>query len=167
MSLRREWVDGAIHVPAGQGIQRWTAGDTYSIKLTSEQTGGALSFIEASVPPGRGPVAHVHNGGAEGFYLLAGELEFLNGDKTFTARGGDLVYVPAGIRHRFKNRHVHTARMLFFFTPAGPERAFLVGGDEAVPGQAPPPWDLARFEAMAEAISSLTINTDIFPEEYE
>jgi hypothetical protein len=36
-----------------------------------------------------------------------------------------------------------------------------------VPGQAPPPWDLARIEAMAEAISSLTINTDIFPEECE
>jgi quercetin dioxygenase-like cupin family protein len=164
VSFGREWRSGAIHVPAGEGIQKWVAGDTYSVKLTSAQTDGAFSFIEASVPPGQGPVAHVHNGGAEGFYLLDGELEFLNGDKRFTAHSGDLVYVPAGIRHRFKNKHVHTAKMLFFFTPAGPESAFLIG-DDAVPGTPPPAWDMARFAEIGELVKTLDINTDIIPEE--
>ncbi|MEV6606155.1 cupin domain-containing protein [Kutzneria sp. NPDC051319] len=165
MSFGQEWRSDAIHVPAGEGIQRWVAGDTYSVKLTSEMTGGALSFIEASVPPGAGPVAHVHKAGAEGFYLLDGELEFLNGDKTFTARSGDLVYVPAGIRHRFRNKHVHTAKMLFFFTPAGLERSFLNTGDEAVPGTPPPAWDADRFVEAGEILKTLNINIDFFPEE--
>ena len=58
---------------------------------------------------------------AETFYMLDGELEFLDGDKTFTAVAGDFVHVPTGIRHCFTNKGSHTARMIFMFTPGGPD----------------------------------------------
>jgi hypothetical protein len=49
-----------------------------------------------------------------------------------------LVHVPAGIRHRFKNKTAHAARMIFLFTPGGPEEAFLQYSDPARPGELPP-----------------------------
>ncbi|MEV0714277.1 quercetin 2,3-dioxygenase [Asanoa sp. NPDC050611] len=155
---------GAVFVPAGEGIQRWVAGDMYSVKVTAEQTNGLLGFIEASVPPGGGPVAHVHNTDSEAFYVLDGELEFLDGDETYTARAGDFVFVPPGIRHRFRNKALHTAKMLFLFSPGGLEESFVVGGDEPVPGQPVPAWDLARITRMMADISHLNLSTDILPE---
>ena len=81
---------GAVHVPSGQGPTWWVSGDVYTTKVDAAATNGSLSLIEASVPPGAGPVAHLHNANDEAFYLLAGELEFLDGDHTFLAGPGDL-----------------------------------------------------------------------------
>jgi quercetin dioxygenase-like cupin family protein len=155
---------GALHVPAGQGIQRWVAGDMYSVKATAKNTNGMLGFIEASVPPGGGPVAHVHNTDSEAFYVLDGELEFLDGDQIVAARSGDFVFVPPGIRHRFKNNGLHTAKLLFLFSPGGLEETFVVGGDEPEPGKPIPAWDMARVMKMGEDISHLDLKTDILPE---
>ena len=110
---------GAAHVPAAQGPTTWFAGDTYTIKSSAESTGGSLGLVEATVPPGGGPVAHVHPRNDEGFYVISGELEILDGSSTLVARPGDFVFIPRGIRHRFKNTGVHGARMLFMFTPVG------------------------------------------------
>ncbi|GAA3756821.1 cupin domain-containing protein [Streptomyces tremellae] len=139
---------GAVLVRSFEGIPRWGVGDTYTIKLTAGQTGGSLGFIEASVPPGGGPDAHAHGDEDETFYLLDGELEFLNGDETFTARTGDLVFVPRGNRHRFKNTGDRTARMVFLFTPGGFEDFFVTAGDEPRPGEEAPVWGPERYEAI-------------------
>ena len=77
-----------LHVPAGGGITTWFNGDIVTTKLTAGQSGGALGFVEVTCPPGGGPVPHVHPGTDETFYLVSGELEFLSGDKVFTA--GDM-----------------------------------------------------------------------------
>jgi quercetin dioxygenase-like cupin family protein len=155
---------GAVHLPAGTGVTKWVAGDIYTVKATGRDTLGGFGFIEATVPPGNGPVAHVHNDCEESFYLLSGELEFLDGGRTFTAGAGDFVLVPRGIRHRFKNVGLHPARMLFFFTPAGVEQSFVEAGDEAVPGQSPTPWDLERFGPLLEVVARLRLDTEILPE---
>ncbi|SNT00619.1 Cupin domain-containing protein [Asanoa hainanensis] len=154
---------GAMFVPAGEGIQRWVWGDIYSVKATKDNTNGLLGFVEASVPPGGGPVAHVHNRDSEAFYVLDGQLEFLDGDETRIARSGDFVFVPPGIRHRFLNTGLHTAKMLFLFSPGGLEQSFVVGGDEPVPGQPVPAWDQKRGARMAAEISHLELDTDILP----
>ncbi|MGW6746146.1 cupin domain-containing protein [Streptomyces sp. NPDC055025] len=116
---------GGILVRDSEGTMRWGAGDTCTIKLTAGQTGGSLGFIEASVPPGAGPEAHAHGTEDETFYLLDGELEFLNGDEIISAGPGDLVFIPHGNRHRFKNISDRTARMIFFFAPGGVENFLL------------------------------------------
>jgi quercetin dioxygenase-like cupin family protein len=153
---------GALHVPAGQGSTIWAAGDIYSVKATAAQTGGLLGFLDASIPPGGGPEPHAHHDQAESFYLLSGELEFLDGDRAFTAVAGDFVHVPAGIRHRFKNKGAHAAKMIFMFTPGGPEEAFVEFCDPARPGEQPPPLGpeaLERYLALARRI-----NTDNLPD---
>jgi quercetin dioxygenase-like cupin family protein len=143
---------GALYVPAGQGPTRWAVNDVYTIKALAAQTNGTIGFIEASVPPGGGPGPHMHPHEEETFYMLSGELEFLDGDHTFTAMPGDFVHVPRGTRHRFLNKGAHTAKMIFMFTPAGPETVIADLAQPAVPGEMPPsqiePDQLARFEEM-------------------
>jgi len=135
----------ALYVPAGEGVIRWFSGDVYSVKATAADTNGSFGAIDASVPPGGGPVPHTHPGHDEIFYLLSGELEFLDEDDTFVAGPGDFVFVPRGNRHRFKNTGLHPARMLFFYTPAGVEQVFIEGGDVPTPGEQVPNWGPERF----------------------
>jgi len=70
---------GAAHVPAGEGPTTWFAGDTYTIKASRESTNGSLGLVEATVPPGGGPIAHIHTRTDEAFYILSGQLEILDG----------------------------------------------------------------------------------------
>src|SRR5262249_45547977 len=125
-------------------VTTWFSGDIYTVKATRESTNGSLGLVEATVPPGGGPIAHVHTKADEAFYILSGELEMLDGARRFMARAGDFVLVPRGIRHRFKNTSTDVARMLFLFTPGGHESVFA-HGDEPRPGQMPAPWPPERF----------------------
>ncbi|SEC25396.1 Cupin domain-containing protein [Streptomyces misionensis] len=154
---------GAIYIPADEGVTKWVSDSVYSVKVHSDITDGHLGFVEAQVPPGSGPVAHVHNRNSEAFYLLDGELEFLNGDEKITARSGDFIYVPPGIRHRFLNKSTRHAKMLFLFTPGGPEALFM-RGDEPTPGVPAPLWDAERFADYGEAVSDLDIDSPVLPE---
>ena len=154
---------GAVHVPAGQGQTTWFAGDTYTIKASADSTSGSFGLIEATVPPGGGPVAHTHIGNDEAFYVLSGELEILDGSWTFVARAGDFVFIPRGIRHRFKNTGVHGARMLFMFTPAGVEGVFRYG-DEPQPGHPAPAWSIERFGTPEIVRFNEEFSIEILPE---
>jgi quercetin dioxygenase-like cupin family protein len=140
----RYTTSGAVYVPAGDGVTKWFSGDVYTIKASHESTNGSLGLVEATVPPGGGPVAHAHTRTDEAFYLLSGELEILDGARTFIARTGDFVFIPRGIRHRFKNTGRHATKVLFMFTPAGEESVFRYG-DDPQPGQSPTPWGPERF----------------------
>ena len=60
----------AVRVPAGAGVTTWFSGDTDTIKLASQLADGLLGLIEASVPPGGGPVAHTHAHENEIWYLI-------------------------------------------------------------------------------------------------
>jgi quercetin dioxygenase-like cupin family protein len=148
----------AIYVSENEGTVKWVSGDVYDIKLSSEQSHGTLSFVVATVPPGNGPIAHIHETSDEAFYVIDGELEFLNGEKTLTAQAGDFIYVPRGTRHRFKNRSTRDTRMVFLFTPGGPEEFFLRHGDDPLPGHEPELWTTERFTPqMLEFVEKLGI----------
>lgn len=82
----------------------------------------------------------------ETFYLLDGELEFLDGARVFTARAGDAVFIPRGTTHRFHNAGLVHASMLFFYTPGGAEQLFVEGGDEPQPGVQVQPWGPERID---------------------
>jgi quercetin dioxygenase-like cupin family protein len=142
--------NGVVHVPAGEGKTLWVVGDTYTLKATRENTGGALALIEASVPAGSGPPPHVHANEDEAYYVLDGELEVLDKDRTFVASTGSFVFIPRGTLHRFHNVGHGHARLLFMFTPAGFEGFFESVGLAAQPGQQAPPLGEEEIARTAE-----------------
>jgi mannose-6-phosphate isomerase-like protein (cupin superfamily) len=159
----RYTTSGALHVPAGEGPTTWFSGDTYTIKASGQSTSGSLGLVEATVPPGGGPIAHAHTRTDEAFFVLSGELEILDGSRTFVAGTGDFVFIPRGIRHRFKNTGLHSARLLFMFTPGGEEGVFAYG-DEAQPGQPPPAWGIERFSTPEILRFNEEFGVQILPE---
>ncbi|MER7702455.1 cupin domain-containing protein [Kitasatospora sp. NPDC097605] len=152
----------AVYVPSGQGETAWVYADTYTLKVGGRETNGALTFLEATVPPEGGPAPHVHNDHDEAFYVISGELEFLNGDETVTAGPGGFFFVPRGTRHRFRNRGYHAAKMIFFFTPGGIEELLLADATPAEPGTAPPVRQLSIAEPPTELMERYA--TEILPD---
>lgn len=138
-----------LHVPASSGTHTWLSGDAYTIKIDSEASGGSLTVLEASVPPGAGPPLHRHADADEAFYLLAGELEVTVDGATHHAGPGDFVFVPRETPHRFRNPGLHTARQLLLFTPSGVEGFFVEAGQRPTPGLPPPLPQDEDSEAVA------------------
>jgi mannose-6-phosphate isomerase-like protein (cupin superfamily) len=66
----RTAIGEAARVPAGAGVTTWFSAGTDTIKLASQLADGSLGLIEASVPPGGGPVAHTHAHEDEIWYLI-------------------------------------------------------------------------------------------------
>ncbi|MFK0293919.1 cupin domain-containing protein [Streptomyces sp. NPDC090442] len=138
------------HIPAGRGQTVVMAGGTYTVKATKESTNGVLALVEATVPPACGPRPHVHTVESEAYYVLSGELEVLDGERTFTAKAGDFVFIPSGTLHRFRNTSVQTAKMLFMFTPAGFEELFLTAGLPTQEGEPLPQWTSENDRRVGE-----------------
>jgi quercetin dioxygenase-like cupin family protein len=112
------------YVPAGTGKAYWGPGDHIRFLITGEQTGGAFFMAEVSVPPGGGTRPHVHRREDECFHLLQGTLAVEVGGTTVNAWPGDLVYLPRGIAHSFRNISNLDAKFLVVVTPAGLEKFF-------------------------------------------
>ena len=112
------------YVPAGTGPLYRSPTDEVRFLVTGEQTGGAFFMAEVSVPTGGGNPPHIHHREEETFYLQQGTLTVQVAGKTATASAGDLVSLPRGVAHSFKNNGNETARFLLLATPAGLERFF-------------------------------------------
>ena len=113
-------------------------GDTYTITVTGEQTGGRFCVIDMHVPPGGGPPPHRHDF-EETFILLEGEMEATFRGEKSTVRAGETVNIPANAPHQFLNASAGPVRMLCICSPAGQEKFFMeVGVPVATRTTAPP-----------------------------
>ena len=122
----------------GEGASVWLVGDLITVKLASEDTGGAYSLVEETTPPGGGPPPHVHRNEDEAIYVLEGDVEFLVGEGNVPAGAGSCVHVPSGILHTFKNVGNSPSRILGVFTPGGFEKFFLEAGEPVTEGSSAP-----------------------------
>jgi mannose-6-phosphate isomerase-like protein (cupin superfamily) len=110
-----------VVVPPGAG----QALGPLTVKLRSEQTGGAFALLESVLPPRtQGPGLHMHTREDETFYILEGALRIRIGEQTVTVTAGSTAYLPKGIPHTFCNPFEEPARMLGVITPGGFERFF-------------------------------------------
>ena len=100
------------------------AGDEYRYLATGDQTDGGYFLVEAIVPPGGGPPSHIQTREEEAFYILEGHLSFYGEAGEIVAGPGTYLNIQKGAKHRFRNNSDATAKMLFFFTPAGIEGLF-------------------------------------------
>src|SRR5688572_14190609 len=66
----------------GEGRRLWIVGDTMTFKATAAQTGGSMTAVEVLAAPGGGPPPHLHANEDEMWFVLDGEFEILQGEKT-------------------------------------------------------------------------------------
>lgn len=95
----------------------WLVGDLITVKVASEETGGALSVVEETTPPGGGPPPHAQAAEAETIYVLEGEVEFMLDGATIGGSVGSCVHLPKGAMHTFKNVGASPSKVLAVITP--------------------------------------------------
>jgi mannose-6-phosphate isomerase-like protein (cupin superfamily) len=82
-------------------------GDRYSVSIW---------WVDALKP---GPGAHLHEANEELFFVIAGTMTFLVGDRHVDAPAGTFLRVPPGVLHDFENRTAERAGTLNVFIPGG------------------------------------------------
>ena len=147
----------AVHgAPAEGRAVRMAGAQLLTLKVSSEQTGGAYSLFEFAVSPGGGSQPHVQHREDEGFYVLEGEFEFLIEDARIDVGPGSLVYVPKGNLHAFENVGKTTGRMLVSQTPGGAYEGFVEEVGEPATGEAVP----TAVEEAPDAERLITIGAE-------
>lgn len=143
-----------VAVGKDEGEARWWFGALAVIKATAADTGGQMTIIEVTEPPGvEGPL-HVHHREDEGFWLLEGDATFEVGDTRIDAHAGDYVFGPRDIPHRYSVGDAG-CRMLFIMTPGGFEELVIAMSTPAASRTLPPlsdeEPDWERVAAIAKA----------------
>jgi quercetin dioxygenase-like cupin family protein len=130
-------------------------GDTYTITVTGEQSGGRFCIIDMFIPPGGGPPPHRHDF-EETFILLEGEMEATFRGQKSTVHAGDTLNIPANAPHQFHNASTRPVRMICICSPAGQEKFFLeVGVPVATRTTAPPKLDEKEQAAFILKVKAL------------
>ena len=144
--------DGAVARQEGEGRALWMLGGLYEIKVASDESGGAVTVMEMTIPPGMGPPPHTH-AGHESVYVLDGTLRYHIGGKDYDGRPGSVFHVPAGVAENFEPTGDKPLRVLVVYTPGGMDKFFAEYGEVAKSRELPPPDesppDLERLTAMA------------------
>ena len=143
-----------VAVARDEGEARWWFAGLAVIKVTAADTGGQMTIIEMTEPPGAEAPLHVHHREDEAFWLLEGDAVFEIGGTTIDAHAGDYLFGPRGIPHRYA---VGSAgcRLLFITTPAGFEDLVIAMSEPAgsrtvpLPSDKEPDWE--RVAAIAKA----------------
>ena len=137
---------------AGQMLENPVSGEKITFIQTSADTDGELLEIELELSPdGAVPGAHVHPEQEERFEVVEGTMAFRMGLKKIVAGPGEVVTVPAGRVHAFRNAGEETARVRVQVRPAlAMEKLFETTVALAEEGRTtgkgmPRPLDLALF----------------------
>ena len=117
----------------------WFLGTLATVKAAGARTGGALSVVEFTHPPGFATPRHVHHVEDEAFYILQGAMRGFSGDRSWRATPGSFVWLPRGIPHGFAVDGDETLRSLAITLPAGFERFVAEVGEPARERTLPPP----------------------------
>jgi quercetin dioxygenase-like cupin family protein len=138
---------------AGEGDAIWMLNGLYEVRASSDETGGELTAMEMTIPPGMGPPPHVHEGG-ESVYVLEGQVRYHVGGDVHEGGPGTFFYVPAGIEENFEPADDNPIRLLVIYTPGGMDGFFKEAGEPAQRREIPPPSDtppdIERLSAIAD-----------------
>lgn len=109
----------------GEGQILNVLGDHQLVKLTSEESNGALAVIIQHMEPGLEVPRHVHVMEDEHFHLLEGDVQFEVDDKIVDLTAGDMIFLPRGIPHAIRVMGFDTAVVRLTITPGGLEKMFM------------------------------------------
>jgi len=153
-SVTKMTADNAVEprfLAAGGGIEYDWGKDHIFVKLTSDETGGALTLIQDNLKPGFNLGMHLHRAHTEIFYILEGDVEFQTPTASFTAQTGSVVYLGAGTPHAANSST--GGRMLMFYAPGGFDR-MLAEIENATWFQKINPFERARRDERNDFIKA-------------
>ncbi|MEV8377154.1 cupin domain-containing protein [Kribbella sp. NPDC056861] len=108
----------------------------FTVRISGEQTGGALSVVDSILGAGAlGAAPHIHHGHEEYFLVTAGEVTFDTEYGVLTVGAGGSVAVPRGQAHGYRNATEEAARLTTLFTPAGYENYFRAVAEAFAAGE--------------------------------
>jgi mannose-6-phosphate isomerase-like protein (cupin superfamily) len=93
-------------------------------KVTSADSGGAVTIFEMNAFPRSGPFLHVHHREDEWYYILAGNFLFKAGQGEYTLRAGASIWLPRGVPHVWANTDTTQGKLLLMCQPGGFEHFF-------------------------------------------
>lgn len=135
----------------GEGTAWWLLGGLYEVKVTGEETGGAMTVMEITVPAGMGPPPHTHDG-SEVVYVLEGTVAYHIAGETVEGGPGAVFHLAPGTVEWFEPAG-EAVRVLVVYAPGGVDRFFAEVGEPAAARTLPPPPatppDLPRVAAAA------------------
>jgi quercetin dioxygenase-like cupin family protein len=97
----------------------------YSFSRSTEEDGGEVLHLDTWVDPGGGVTPHFHPAMEERFNVLEGRPSFLAGREWRTAEPGEVVIVPAGTRHAYRNDTDEVAHIVCDARPPSTLQEFL------------------------------------------
>jgi len=104
---------------AGEVIENPASGERIRWLVTAAESGGALLRWEHALRPGAAVVRdHIHPRQEERFEVLAGRGRFRAGREAREATAGDILVVPPGLRHGFRNAGDEELRVLVEVRPS-------------------------------------------------
>jgi len=115
--------------------------------LTADDTNGAVSVFEVTVPAGQKLAAPAHKNDAyeETLYGIEGVLTWNIDGKAIEVGPGQAVCIPRGAVHRFDNFGTEDAKQLSIVTPAIMGPAYFREASEVVNAAAGGPPDAAKM----------------------
>jgi mannose-6-phosphate isomerase-like protein (cupin superfamily) len=102
------------------------SGGSASYLATGAQTDGDFGLYRWDMVAGQGgPDPHFHKTISESFFVLTGTVKIFDGREWVDVREHDLVHVPPGGLHGFRNESDEPASMLLLFTPGAPREHYF------------------------------------------
>jgi quercetin dioxygenase-like cupin family protein len=133
-------MDSSLQIVANdreQGRAIWFLNGLSFIKLSSRQTGGALSVVLDHLPAGRETPYHLHRKEDETFHILEGEATIYSGSQKIKGTAGTTIFLPRNLAHGF--RADTAAKMLIVTTPGGFDEFVVEAGEPAAALTLPEP----------------------------
>ena len=138
------------------GESLWFGGGLATFKVTSEQSGGVLCFIEHAASRGKRTPLHLHPDHDETVYVFEGELLLHIDGIEHKAGPGAVVWIPRGTPHAFLVTS-ELERSLWVVTPGGAMETFYRQAGDAASSRTLPPTeiDIARLRAAGEGTGAM------------
>lgn len=115
-------------IDSGGGASFEDGPDRGRVLIAGESTDNVYSLMELTVAARGSEVGfgtHLHHDIDEVFVVRQGMLEFLLGSEVTSLAAGDVVRVPPGVRHGYRNVSGEPVELLVWFTPGGFEQLFV------------------------------------------
>lgn len=121
-----------VYVPSGKDrhkeeLKIWGV-VPLQVKISTEDSKGALFVFEHSNMKGGGPPRHVHHEQDEWFYALRGEFAVEIGGEKFRLKPGDSLFAPRKVPHVWAYVGDGPGTILLAVQPAGTMEAFFREG---------------------------------------